>query len=336
MTNQIATRTQRRPLLGMTRTRPLALLAAVAISTFAATAHADGEPTAADLSAARALGQEGVTLADGGDCVAASEKLARAEKIFHAPTTLARLGECQIATGRLVEGTESLRRVIREVLPPNAPNAFRAAQERARETLDEATPRIARLKIAVAARADAALTVRVDGEPMPLANLNTDRPMDPGEHVVEASAPGFTKATQKIYLAEGGVDSVAMTLEVDPNAPVASKGGAASGSRLPAYLAFGAGAVSLGVGAAFGLAALSAKSDLDAACRNEICPRSEQNSLGSVKTLATVSTIGFVAGVVGLGAGVYFLLTGRAAPAPATATVRTWIGVSGGGVGGTF
>src|SRR5271170_3045450 len=51
-----------------------------------------------DLAMARALGTEGVRLADAGDCAAAIPKLIDAEKLYHAPTTLERLGECEIKT----------------------------------------------------------------------------------------------------------------------------------------------------------------------------------------------------------------------------------------------
>src|SRR5579863_3207148 len=112
-------------------------------------ASAQEEPAAADVGAARALGQEGVKLADGGNCPDAIDRLQRAEKLFHAPTTLERLGECQVQTGKLVDGTENLNKVVREVLATNAPQAFRDAQDRAKKTLADAKPKIAKLKIAV-------------------------------------------------------------------------------------------------------------------------------------------------------------------------------------------
>jgi hypothetical protein len=300
------------------------------------------EPSAADLGAARALGQEGVKLADAGNCADAVERLQRAERIFHAPTTLARLGECQVQLGKLVEGTENLNRAVREVLPLTAPQAFREAQERAKKVIAEAKPKIAKLKIAVAAPPEAKVVVTIDGEPVPLATLNTNRPTDPGAHVVEASAPDFLKATQTITLSEGGVDSVALTLEPDPNAPKPEKvaapkatepapvapspappvGGAPS--RVPAYAALGAGVVGVGVGAVFGLLALGKKGDLDAACVGKVCPSAQQDNLDGLKTQSTVSTVGFVVGGVGLAVGGFLFATSgpSSASARASASVR--------------
>jgi hypothetical protein len=321
----------------------------VALALFCAMpAGAQEEPSAADMGAARALGQEGVKLAEAGNCEEAVDKLSRAEKIFHAPTTLARLGECQVQLGKVVEGTENLNRVSRENLAPTAPAAFREAQERARKVLADAKPRIAKLKIAVAAPAGVQFVVKLDGEPVPAANLNTNRPTDPGEHVVEASAPGYKNATAKVRLADGALDSVALTLEVDPNAPktplvAPTAPGTAPGApppegtgprnRLPAYVALGVGAVGLGVGAIFGIVALGKKSDLDSACSNKVCPSaSQQDTIDSGKTFGTISTVGFVVGVVGAGVGTVLLLTGgsssasSSSAASATSPLRVKLG----------
>jgi hypothetical protein len=297
---------------------------AAAMCAAQASAQGQEEPSAADMGAARALGQEGVKLAEAGNCSEAVEKLARAEKIFHAPTTLGRLGECQVSLGKLVEGTENLNRLSREALAPTAPQAFKEAQERGRKVLAEAKPRIAKLKIAVAAPAGVAFVVKLDGELVPHANLNTDRPADPGEHIIEASAQGYKTASAKVRLADAAIDSVALTLEVDPNAPkvVAAEGPAPAAptatprSRTPAYVALGVGAVGLGVGAITGILALGKKSDLDSACKDKICPSSAQkDTIDSGKTLGTVSTVGFVVGIVGAGVGAVLLLNGGSSSA---------------------
>jgi hypothetical protein len=321
------------------------------------TAWAQEEPSSSDTAAARALGQEGVKLADAGNCQEAVDKLARAEKLFHAPTTLARLGECQVQLGKVVDGTENLNRVVRESLAPGAPAAFVQAQERAKKVLADAKPKIAKLKIAVAGPSDVTWTVKVDNESVPIANLNTNRPIDPGEHVVEASAPGYKTARAKVVLPEGGSDSVALTLEVDPNAPkkdvaapvavvtpapaaaTASKPEAPveSRSRTPAYVALGIGVIGAGVGTAFGLMATSKKSDLDSACgAQKQCGPDQKDDIDTGKTFGTVSTVAFVVGAVGLVAGAYLFLasgpTTKTAHAPSKSvggktSVRPFIGV---------
>ncbi len=108
---------------------------------------------AGDIAAARKLGGEGVTLADAGNCQDALDKLARSEKMHHAVSVLERLGECQIRVGKLVEGAETLRRVLREQLPLDAPHAFVAAQERSAggPRRGRAKPKIARVRVSVSA-----------------------------------------------------------------------------------------------------------------------------------------------------------------------------------------
>ena len=307
-----------------------------------AAAYAQDEPSSADMASARALGQEGVKLADAGNCPEAVEKLSRAERIFHAPTTLARLGECQVQMGRLVDGTENLNKVVRETLASSAPPAFRQAQERAAKILGEARPKIAKLKIAVAGPQDVAWTVKVDGEAIPLANLNMNRPIDPGEHVVDATAPGYKVARAKVNLPEAGTDSVALTLEPDPNAPkvvatvapsslsptssgaesAARTEAAIAPNRVPAYIAIGVGVAGLGVGGILGLMATSKKNDLDSACPDKLCPADQQDNIDTGKSMATISTVGFVVGAVGLVVGGYLYLTAGPSKSGARAAKR--------------
>ncbi len=327
---------------------------------------------AADIAAARELGIEGVRLADSGDCAAALDRLARAEQLRHAPTTLERLGECQVKLGRLVDGTEALRRVLREALGPGAPAAFLAAQERANRILAEAKPKIAQLKIAITAPPNADFVVRVDGAIVPTANLNANRPIDPGPHVVEASGPRLLPMKTKVTLPEGGSDSVALALQLDPNAPPLVEpapatpaslppvpGGLppppppppAHASRAPAYVTLGVGAAGVVLGAITGAVALGDKSSLSNACGpSKVCGPSEESALSSAKTMATVSTVAFIVGGVGLAAGGTLFFTnnfndwgrgGGSATADGTrhaagGYIQTYLTATGGGLRGEF
>ena len=173
------------------RRRAVRTLAAAAL-TLAGPAF--GQAASEDMASARVLGTEGVRLADSGDCRGAVFRLEAAEKLFHAPTTLERLGECQVSLGHVVAGTESLNRVLREPLSPTAPQAFIAARERAQRALAAALPRIAKLRIHVDGATLDALTVTVDGANVPSALLDTGRPTDPGNHEVKVAAAGYRPA----------------------------------------------------------------------------------------------------------------------------------------------
>src|SRR5262245_21216965 len=127
----------------------LALGAALSSSLAASPARAQDAPQAENVAAARSLGIQGIQLADAGNCKGAIEKLSRAESLYHAPTILGRLGECQVQVGQIVLGTENLNRVVREPLAANAPKAFKDAQERAQKVLTLALPKIAHLTVKV-------------------------------------------------------------------------------------------------------------------------------------------------------------------------------------------
>jgi predicted DNA-binding antitoxin AbrB/MazE fold protein len=301
------------------------------------------EASAADVAAARTLAVEGVKLAQAGKCDEAVDKLERAEKLHHAPIVLSALGECKVAQGKFVEGTEMLRKVLREPLPDHPSPAQLKAYEHAQATLDAAAPKIGRLTISVGAQGEAQPSVTVDGEPVPTALLGAERPTDPGEHVVEATAAGYLKPSAKVTLSEGDKKSVKLELERDPAAataaakqdaasPAAEDGApagaaaaaaqtstesrdAASSSthsgpnRTAAYVSWIAGGAALAVGAGFGIAAMSGKSDLDKQCNGNVCPPAAQDKLDSAQRNGTIATVAFGVGAAGLALGTVLFFT---------------------------
>ncbi|AKV00990.1 hypothetical protein AKJ09_07653 [Labilithrix luteola] len=286
-------------------------------------AHAQEDATS--VAAARTIGLEGLRLAESGNCREAIEKLERAEKLHHAPTTLAKLGECHVQIGKLVLGTEELARLVREPLAADAPPAFVSAKARAQKLLEETRPRLAQLHIKVVGPASPQVTV--DGETVPAALLDIDRPTDPGAHTVEATAPGFKSASSPVSLKEGERVPVTLTLEVDPNAHVvvdantsrsgatqpkesdAKKSEGGSGMRVVGWTLLGVGAAGLVTGGVAALLASGTKSDLDNACTADgACPRDQESAISRLKTESTISTIGLIVGGVGVVGGVTILL----------------------------
>jgi hypothetical protein len=320
-----------------------------------------------DTAAARALGTEGVRLADAGDCAGAIAKLTAAEKIFHAPTTLERLGECEIQVGKIVAGTEHLQRVIREPLPPNAPPAFTAAKQHAQDALGPALPRIGRLKVHVDGVPPDKVTMTVDGAAMPSALLDAPRPTDPGTHTIQASAPGYKTASSTVTIGDGGESAVTLKLDPAPNAvaaPPSAAAGSTGGSSpaevaapppapapggVPAPAASGstpvlgiaslvAGGVGVGVGALFGVLAMGAKSTLDGECgpTKKACPN--QSDINTLDTDAVVADVGFGVGVAGLAVGAILIATHRGSETAAASEphVTPWVGIGSAGLRGTF
>jgi hypothetical protein len=158
-----------------------------------AVAHAEGDNEAAETAAARTLAVDGVKLAQSDKCSEAVDKLERAEKLKHSPIVLRYLGECQVKVGRWVEGSESLRKLLREPLPENASPALTTAYEGAAATLRDVKPRIPSMKITLDAPADTQFTIKVDGKELAASAVGVALPADPGEHTIEATAQAFSR-----------------------------------------------------------------------------------------------------------------------------------------------
>ncbi len=338
----------------------LLLVTTLSTSLVAPAVFAQEQPQAENVAAARSLGLQGIKLADAGDCKGAIEKLSRAESLYHAPSILGRLGECQVNVGQVVVGTENLNRVVREELAANAPKAFRDAQTRAKGVLNSALPKIAHLTVKVDPP-DAKPSVTVAGAAIPAALIGVERPTDPGTHEVVVTAPGYLAQKTTVTLTEGGSQELALKLEKDPATvaatpppapppvvvappPAPPSDTSSKKNNTLAYVALGVGGAGLLVGGVTGFLALGKKSDLDG-CQDKKCPSSEESTLDSAKSLATVSTVGFAVGFVGVGAGIVLLLTGNNSASASVARpklayhgvkVEPWFGGNSAGLNGTF
>ncbi|WP_394850603.1 PEGA domain-containing protein [Pendulispora brunnea] len=319
-----------------------ALAPLVAFSLVASSAWAQQSDDPSAIAAARSLGVEGVKLADAGNCSEAIPKLERAEVLHHAPTTLGRLGECQIALGKLVLGSEILQKVVREQLPQSAPSAFVHAKHRAKRALEEVLPRIAKLHLRVEAPPNvtpAAVRVALDGDALGAEWMDIDRPIDPGVHTLTATSEGHADASSTVTLADGERAEVTLTLTANPEpvpeppppvtaepppaprpaeaSPKPTPHPALAPASEPSNVRHTAGLVLLGAsgaafvfGGVFGLMALDTKRQLDDACGpTKACPANQQNDISALKTQSTLATIGFATAGVTLAAGGVLLLT---------------------------
>ena len=321
-----------------------------------AVAHAE-EDTAAETAAARTLAVDGLKLAQAGKCEEAIPKLERAEKLHHSAIVPSRLGECEVSEGKLVEGTEMLRKVLREPLPANPSAALSKAYEHAQTTLDSAKPKIAGLTISVTGSAGNDLHLTVDGQVVASTLIDSELPADPGDHVVEASAPGFLKATGRVTLGVADKKTISLKLEVDPNAPAPAPAAsddakaspapqaappqpalhpapvvppepAPAPSHAAAYVSWGVGLVGVGVGSAFGLITLRDKHALN--CDSNTCPASARDSVDTAKRSGNISTIAFGVGGAGLLLGTVLYFSSGSSDAHAASAPHHFAGLSGG------
>jgi hypothetical protein len=172
-------------------------------------APAFAQAPAAQQSKARDLAARGVGVYDKGDYAAALELFTEADRAYPTPQyrifrgrSLARLGKLASA-GRLFDEAAFMRR------PDPVPRGFDEAQRLARVELAELRPRIPVLRIEVEDPSDA--HVSVDGQEVAPGGRERVE-VDPGEHLVEASAPGFEPWSRTVTLEEHGVFSLTIHL----------------------------------------------------------------------------------------------------------------------------
>ncbi len=100
----------------------------------------------------------------------------------------------------------------------------------------------------------------------------------------------------------------------------------ASSQRTLGFIGLGVGAAGLVVGSVSGLVAMSRHSTLESDCPTGKCRSSDQSTIDGFRTMATVSTVGFVIGGVAAAAGGALLLT---APRPAqSGRVEPYVGIA--------
>ncbi len=321
-------------------------LTCVAVLAYPTLSYAQGDADAAETAAARTLAVEGVKLAQADKCSEAVDKLERSQKLKHSPIVLSHLGECQVKVGRWVEGSESLRKLLREALPENATPALSAAYESAAATLRDVKPRIPSMKIMLDLPPNTEFTVKVDGKEVADSVVGVALPTDPGDHTIEATAPGFLKASSTVKLQPASAALVELELKPDPTAKVQAAALAAppastparAAPRLPAqapparathgsnpgrvlaWVSYGVAAVGLGTGIVFGQSAMSDEKSLRSSCPGRVCTLEQQDALDFAKTKGTIATVGFAVAGGGAILGTVLLLTSSASSGNARAT----------------
>lgn len=342
--------------------RPLSALLAIAITTswLGIAPAAFAQASAADKATARQLGLEGEDALQKKDYKTAEDKFKRADSIYHALTLTLGLARAQAANGELVAAQESYNRILSEGAPEGSPPAFVKAVEDARQEVDAVAAKVSQAVINVTGvTGPDAPAVTLDDAPFPNAALGIKRAVDPGDHVVKATAKGYKPGETHFTVAPAAEATASITLEVDPNAavvapppppgggtteppPVAPSENKSSINKTIGYAALGVGAAGVVVGSIFGILAISSHSSIAGNCTNGACPASESDDISSYHTKGTFSTIGFIVGGVGLAAGAVLILTAPKAHADAQigkstpAFISPYIGPASAGVVGQF
>ncbi len=310
----------------------------VAAATIGASVSARADSTDQDKALATTLFDQGRALLAGGHVSEACRKLEESERLDPLPGTILNLADCHEREGLTASAVTEFREA--RALAERAHRDDRIAL--ANQHLQALEPRLSVLVIVVGSEADRPdLIVTRDATPIARAAWGTRIPVDPGEHVIEASAP-HTKPSKTVVrvMPDGNVQTVAVTrLEEDvpvsgvatapPTATPVKSGLATAEISTPrraglstrrafALVSAGVGVVGLGAGSYFGIRAIQKHDDPQATCTAYPC--SSDSLYNQAKFAATASTVSFVAGAVGLGVGA-FLWFGDARVSPGTPTV---------------
>jgi hypothetical protein len=299
---------------------------------FAFAPAAVAQSDAGKVAAARQLGFDGIKDYQAGNYADSSDKLERAYALVQAPTIGLWSARALVKLGRLVLASERYLETTRLPLPDTNRENHKKAKEDAAKEREALLEKIPSLRVDVGGAPAKEVELTMDGVPVDSALIGVARPVDPGKHHVVAKWRE-TEQSKDVDLAEGAKESVSLTLaagaagppppvpetHAERPAPATSKapatkdsGAESESSNTLAYVALGVGGVGLIAGGITGVMAMGKKKDLDgsAFCRDGKCGPEAHSDVDSLNTLRTLSTVGFVVGAVGVGAGVVLLVTG--------------------------
>jgi hypothetical protein len=253
---------------------------------------------------------------------------------------------------RLLEAREMALAVTRMPVAASEPDVFVRARAEADKTARELEKRIPSISVKIEGVQDLSqVQLSFDGVTVPRAAITLPRKVNPGKHLVIASAPRLDDAQAEVTVKEGEAQSVVLTLRPrGAAAPPAPLPGPAVGSPPPpataaepqpapssdagsevtargrtlAYVGFSVAGAGVLLGSITGLASWSKTSELQKECPAGGCPPGKEDDLGSARTMANVSNVSFALAVAGAGVGLYGVLFDRERPAASTQVAR-WV-----------
>jgi tetratricopeptide (TPR) repeat protein len=307
------------------------------LAPLAASSVAHAEPTAEERAAARALFDEGRNFMAAGNYAAACPKLEESLRIDAGIGTQYNLADCQEHLGKLASAWGNFIDAASRAKAANQDERAQVARERAAAL----APRLSKL-IIVATDPAGTLVVKRDGAVVTKAVWGTALPLDPGDHVVSAVAPG-KKPWQVTVSAKTEGASLTVTvpalvdLPPEPARPVLGQPGPAPsqglGRQRVAAIGLGAvGFVGLVLGTTFGVLAKSKYDSSLEFCRD---PSNLNRCTAEAKPLrdgaiaaGNASTAAFVIGGIAVAGGVALWVTvpKTSKPAPKAIGVQADLG----------
>jgi len=286
--------------------------------------------------AAQALFDDAKRLVKQGDAAAACPKFEESERLEPGIGTKLNLADCYERVGRTASAWVLYLEVEDDTKHNGQTDRKKLAHERAAALL----PQLSHLTIDVPpATRVTGLTIVRDGMVVGSPQWGLAVPVDPGPHVVVASAEGKQAFQATITVAPSGG---AQTVTVPPLAAAPTSGVATRAEKSPTgtetaqpghhprrtagFVALGVGGVGLVLGTVFGLSAISKNNQSDSAsdCQGDTCIRGGTGAKAreSARSAGNVSTVAFVLGGAVAAGGLALVLTDPNQEAPKAGQLR--------------
>jgi hypothetical protein len=297
---------------GQRRIGPVAIVMAIGLLAPRGWAQSPDE-----LKAARELFQDAFKDEQEKRYPEALEKFQRVAKVKESASVRYRIATVLAEMGRLREARDMYRALAAQKasLPANdQPTADSGAEKAA-----ELDARIPRLAVRVQ-DPPPDVRVTVDGAPVPISTTPRSFELDPGEHVVAATAQGVAPSEKTITLADGGGEvQHTVTFARDGAGPGASW---SKNTTLP-WIAIGGGAALTAAGTILLIVREGTIDDIKDACPGNVCPPGRRNEIeddrDQAKLFGPLGGVLAVVGLVAVGAGVYLLVRSPSGPPKARA-----------------
>jgi hypothetical protein len=305
------------PFARSTRSLKMALAAATAVTLMAASPPCQ----AADPEE---IYQSALADMSAGNFESACARFAEARRMKPDSTAaLQGLALCNDKLGKTASAWARYRELTMELKAKGDADRSQAAANRA----DELSRGLSTVVVKLESPDTAGLMIRLDRDEVPRVMFGTKMNVDPGSHILQATAPGY-EVWQTTFSVLGKGDAREIHVPALVAKPSATAAGSAwSALRITGVTVAGVGVVGLVVGAVFGAQAISKNNASKAQCSPtdpNLCNDQGVSLRGDAKTAGTVSTAALIAGGVLAAGGVVLAVTTPAAKlevAPQTAGV---------------
>jgi serine/threonine-protein kinase len=217
------------------------------------------------------LFREGLALMKQDKCVEAIPKFLSSQQIDESAGTLMNLATCYARVGRTAAAWRTYRQAATEAESEKADDL----KAHAFQALSLLMTRVTKLRI-IASRSAAPVSLTLNGEPLTVEE-GFPIPLDPGENILEAVAPGRQPWRRSVNAAEIGATIVIEVPDLpavpkqEPRVEKAPERDGSSNLRIAAVLLGGAGLSGIVAGSILGLSAKHTYDQSSDDCRDDHC-----------------------------------------------------------------